>query len=54
MKTGNGNVPGGSMGVKNLSKVAQNSKTPGPVGSGTGDKAGQTSVAPIKPFLKKL
>jgi hypothetical protein len=54
MKTGNGNVPGGSMGVKNLSKVTQNSKTPGPVGSGTGDKAGQTSVAPIKPFLKKL
>jgi hypothetical protein len=54
MKTGNGNVPGGSMGVKNLSKVSQNSKTPGPVGSGTGDKAGQTSVAPIKPFLKKL
>jgi hypothetical protein len=54
MKTGNGNVPGGKMGVKNLSKVAQNSKTPGPVGSGTGDKAGQTSVAPIKPFLKKL
>jgi hypothetical protein len=27
---------------------------PGPVGSGTGDKAGQTSVAPIKPFLKHL
>jgi hypothetical protein len=48
MKTGNGNVPGGSMGVKNLSKVAQNSKTPGPVGSGTGDKAGQTSVGQVK------
>lgn len=45
MKTGNGNVPGGSMGVKNLSKVTQNSKTAGPVGSGTGDKAGQTSGA---------
>jgi hypothetical protein len=34
------------MGVKNLTKVAQNSKTPGPVGSGTGDKAGQTNVDP--------
>lgn len=54
MKTGNGNVPGGSMGVKNLSKVAQNSKTAGPVGSGTGDKAGQTSVAAVKPLLKPL
>ena len=48
MKTGNGNVPGGSMGVKNLSKVTQNSKTAGPVGSGTGDKAGQTSVGQAK------
>ena len=48
MNTGNGNVPGGKMGVKNLSKVAQNSKTPGPVGSGTGDKAGQTSVGQVK------
>ena len=48
MKTGNGNVPGGSMGIKNLSKVTQNSKTPGPVGSGTGDKAGQTSVGQAK------
>jgi len=46
MNTGNGNVPGGKMGVKNLTKVAQNSKTPGPVGSGTGDKAGQTNVDP--------
>ena len=46
--SGNGNVPGGKMGVKNLSKVAQNSKTPGPVGSGTGDKAGQTSVGQVK------
>jgi hypothetical protein len=45
MKTGNGNVPGGSMGVKNLSKVTQNSKSSGPVGSGTGDKAGQTGGA---------
>jgi hypothetical protein len=47
-------APGGNAGVKNLSKVAQNSKTPGPVGSGTGDKAGQTSVSSDKPFLKKL
>jgi hypothetical protein len=60
MKTGNGNVPGGKMGVKNLSKVAgghgaeKKGAGPGPVGSGSGDKAGQTSVAPIKPFLKKL
>jgi hypothetical protein len=54
MKTGNGNVPGGSMGVKNLSKVTQNSKTPAPVGSGSGDKAGQTSVAAVKPLLKPL
>lgn len=49
MNTGNGNVPGGKMGVKNLSKVGSgypgNNKTPGPVGSGTGDKAGQTSGA---------
>jgi hypothetical protein len=56
MKTGNGNVPGGKMGVKNLSKVGSgypgNNKTPGPVGSGTGDKAGQTSVTPVKQFLK--
>ena len=48
------NVDGVKSGVKTLSKVSQNSKTPGPVGSGTGDKAGQTSVSPIKPFLKKL
>jgi len=45
---GNGNVPGGKMGVKNLKKVSQNSKAPGPVGSGTGDKAGQTSVGQAK------
>jgi len=54
--SGNGNVPGGKMGVKNLSKVGAgypgNNKTPGPVGSGTGDKAGQTSVSPVKQFLK--
>lgn len=54
--SGNGNVPGGKMGVKNLSKVGAgypgNNKTPGPVGSGTGDKAGQTSVSSSKPLLK--
>jgi hypothetical protein len=54
--SGNGNVPGGKMGVKNLSKVGSgypgNNKTPGPVGSGTGDKAGQTSVGAVKQFLK--
>ena len=54
--SGNGNVPGGKMGVKNLSKVGAgypgNNKTPGPVGSGTGDKAGQTSVSSVKPLLK--
>ena len=60
MNTGNGNVPGGKMGVKNLAKVAsghgaeKKGAGPGPVGSGTGDKAGQTSVAPVKTFLKKL
>lgn len=48
------NTAGGNAGVKSLSKVSQNSKTPAPVGSGTGELAGQTSVAPIKPFLKHL
>lgn len=48
------NVDGAKSGVKTLSKVSQNSKTPGPVGSGTGDKAGQTSVSSDKPFLKKI
>jgi len=44
MNTGNGNVPGGKMGVKNLSKVAgghgaeKKGSGPGPVGAGTGDK----------------
>ena len=44
MNTGNGNVPGGKMGVKNLSKVAgghgaeKKGSAPGPVGAGTGDK----------------
>jgi hypothetical protein len=60
MKTGNGNVPGGKMGVKNLSKVAsghgaeKKGGSPGPVGSGSGEKAGQTSIAPEtkKQFLK--
>jgi len=50
-------APGGKAGVKNLKKQSgwpQNNKTPGPVGSGTGDKAGQTSVSSSKSFLKKL
>jgi len=51
---GNGNVPGGKMGVKNLKKVSQNSKTPGPVGSGTGDKAGQTSMGPQGSLIKHI
>lgn len=60
MKTGNGNVPGGSMGVKNLAKVPgghgaeKKSAAPGPVGSGSGDKAGQTSVSSDKSFLKHI
>ena len=51
MNTGNGNVPGGKMGVKNLSNVKgghgaeKKGAGPGPVGAGTGDKAGQTSDA---------
>ena len=51
---GNGNVPGGKMGVKNLKKVSgghgaeKKGSGPGPVGSGTGDKAGQTSVGQAK------
>jgi len=51
-------TPGGKAGVKNLKKVGAgypgNNKSAGPVGSGTGDKAGQTSVSADKPFLKKL
>ena len=60
MKTGNGNVPGGKMGVKNLAKVPgghgpeKKGAAPGPVGSGSGEKAGQTSVAKIPQFLKPL
>jgi hypothetical protein len=48
------NVDGVKSGVKTLSKVSQNSKAPKPVGSGTGELAGQTSVSHVKPFLKKL
>jgi hypothetical protein len=57
---GNGNVPGGKMGVKNLKKVAgghgaeKKGAGPGPVGSGTGDKAGQTSMGSTAPLLKPL
>jgi hypothetical protein len=54
------NVEGKKSGVKTLSKVAgghgaeKKGAGPGPVGSGTGDKAGQTSVSNIPTFLKKL
>jgi hypothetical protein len=54
------NVDGKKSGVKTLGKVAgghgaeKKGAGPGPVGSGTGDKAGQTSVAKIPTFLKKL
>ena len=56
--SGNGNVPGGNMGVKNLSAVKgghgaeKRGSGPGPVGSGKGEHAGQTSVNPVKQFLK--
>jgi hypothetical protein len=52
------NVDGMKSGVKTLGKVAnghgaeKKGSGPGPVGSGTGDKAGQTSVTPVKQFLK--
>ena len=58
--SGLNNVDGKKSGVKTLSKVAgghgaeKKGAGPGPVGSGSGDKAGQTSVAADKPFLKKL
>jgi hypothetical protein len=60
MNTGNQNVPGGKVSVKGLTKVAgghgpeKKGAGPGPVGAGTGDKAGQTSIAPEtkKQFLK--
>ena len=54
------NVDGAKSGVKTLSKVAgghgaeKKGSGPGPVGSGTGDKAGQTSVRNDKSFLKHL
>jgi len=54
------NVDGMKSGVKTLSNVKgghgaeKKGAGPGPVGSGTGDKAGQTSVAKIPTFLKKL
>ena len=52
------NVDGAKSGVKTLSAVKgghgaeKKGAGPGPVGSGTGDKAGQTSVPSIKQFLK--
>ena len=52
------NVDGVKSGVKTLSKQGAgypgNNKSAGPVGSGTGDKAGQTSISADKPLLKKL
>ena len=57
---GNGNVPGGKMGVGHLKKVAgghgaeKKGAGPGPVGSGSGDKAGQTSMGSTAPILKPL
>jgi hypothetical protein len=52
------NVDGAKSGVKTLGKVAgghgaeKKGAGPGPVGSGTGDKAGQTSVSPVQQMLK--
>ncbi len=52
------NVDGKKSGVKTLSNVKgghgaeKKGAGPGPVGSGTGDKAGQTSVPSVKQFLK--
>ena len=60
MSTGNGNVPGGKMGVKNLQKVSgghgaeKKGSGPGPVGSGTGDKAGQTSMGNQAQLIKHI
>ena len=54
------NVDGKKSGVKTLSGVKgghgaeKKGAAPGPVGSGSGDKAGQTSVGKIPTFLKKL
>lgn len=58
MAAGLHNVDGKTSGVKTLSKVAKghgaekHGSGPGPIGSGTGDKAGQTSVGKIPQFLK--
>ena len=52
------NVDGMTSGVKTLGKVAnghgaeKRGSGPGPVGSGKGEHAGQTSVNPVKQFLK--
>ncbi len=60
MGTGNGNVPGGKMGVKNLKKVSgghgaeKKGSGPGPVGSGSGDKAGQTSMGNQAQLIKHI
>ena len=57
---GNGNVPGGKMGVKNLKKVSgghgaeKKGSSPGPVGSGSGDKAGQTSMGNQAQLIKHI
>jgi hypothetical protein len=58
---GNVNVPGGKVSVKGLKKEPghgpeKKGTNPGPVGAGTGDKAGQTSIAPEtkKQFLPQF
>lgn len=56
--SGTHNVDGVKSGIKTVKKVAaghgaeKKGSGPGPVGSGTGDKAGQTSVGKIPQFLK--
>ena len=58
MAAGMHNVDGKKSGVKTLSSVKgghgaeKKGSGPGPVGSGTGDKAGQTSTPAVKQFLK--
>jgi hypothetical protein len=58
--SGINNVDGKKSGVKTLAGVKgghgaeKRGAGPGPVGSGTGDKAGQTSVGKIPTFLKKF
>ena len=51
------NVDGKRSGIKTVSKQGSgypgNNKNPGPVGSGTGDKAGQTSIGPTKSIVDK-